>query len=125
VTSDSTRLAGLAEALEHVRSHTNLTEEEWSALCATVYKRANALVPSTTAPISEAPAQSLKGQKLSSWVTQRDLARILSVKEDTMYKWRERGKLPPGEQVGNRTVWSRKVVRAWLSDLEVLATASG
>ena len=110
----------LTEALATIKAQSDLTDAEYKDLCQIV---ANRLVPSTTQPVCGAPEQSWSMPKVSSWLTQHDLAKVLGIPAVNVRQWQIRGKLPqPDDHVNGRPVWSRKRVREFCDDLVELAT---
>lgn len=108
--------------IDQIHTATAMSDAQWSEVIASVQARF-ALVPTPTGPDCGAPEQSERAQKLSSWVTQAELARVMGIPAVNVRQWHARGKLPKGERVGNRTVWSRKTARRFLDDLAELDRA--
>jgi len=120
-----------AGELEHVlmivREASNLSDDSFDDLRQTVRYRlaacawtTNAVEGSTTPDVSEPPTQS----QIPSFCGQAEFARILGLPAINVRMWRQRGKLPqPTDYVGNRPVWSRRVVREFCRELTVLRNA--
>lgn len=111
-------MTALDEALELVRSQSNLTDGEYKDLCQMVTNR---LDGGATPTVCGAPEQSWEVPKLSAWVTTAELARVLGISLDLCAKWGRRSKLPtPDERVNGRACWSRKTVRQFCEGLQLL-----
>ena len=108
----------MPEVLAQVREASNLTDAEYDDLCQIVTYR---LGVSATRPVCGAPAQSWDMPKVSSWLSQHDLAKVLGIPAVNVRQWNARGKLPtPDDHVNGRPVWSRKRVKQFCDELAEL-----
>ena len=52
-----------------------------------------------------------------SWLTYEDISKLTGVKQSTLRKWKQRGKMPPAFKIGWNTVWPDSLpVREWIDE---------